>query len=179
MKMYLRALAPAAVFGLTMLFPGVALAQGSGPAGSVPTSSVPPSYFAKLAPLSNSGGTGSVGITFEGDRAAIFVSATGLSATPHIQTLDQGVCPAPSRVLATLSTSGSTAPSAATDPATAPRGSSYTYHRFIQLNADIIKAIKDGNASVVVGGPNPATPSYQARPSQATAPALCGTLKST
>ncbi|MGH3592038.1 MAG: hypothetical protein ACRDQI_05620 [Pseudonocardiaceae bacterium] len=179
MNIYLRALAPAAVMGLTALFPGVALAQGSGPTSSVPASSGPPSYFARLVSLTNSGGAGSAGITFEGDRAAIVVSALDLSATPHIQTLDLGMCPAPSRVLTTLSTSGSTAPAAATDLATAPSGSSYTYHRFIQLSANTINDIKDGHAVVVVDGPNLATSSHQAQPSKPTAPALCGTLKTT
>ncbi len=174
MKMYLQALAPAAVMGLTALFPGVALAQGSGPTSSVPASSMPPSYYAKLAPLTKSGGMGSAGITFEGDRAAIAISAVGLSPTPHIQTLDWGTCPAPSKVLDTLPTSGSTAPAAATDLATAPRGSSYTYHRIIPLPASTIKAIEAGHAVVLVDGANPATPGHQA-----TAPTLCGALKST
>ncbi|MBV9011086.1 MAG: hypothetical protein JO272_03370 [Pseudonocardiales bacterium] len=179
MKMYLSALAPAAVLGLTALFPGVALAQGSGPISSVPASSQPPSYYAQLVSLTNSSGMGSAGITFEGDRAAIAVSTLGLSATPHIQTIDLGTCPAPSRVLTTLSTSGSTAPAVATDPATAPRGSSYTYHRFIQLSANTINDIKDGHAVVVVDGPHIATSSHQAQLSQEAAPALCGTLKTT
>ena len=174
MKMYLQALAPAAVMGLTALFPGIALAQGSGPTSSAPPSNGPPSYYAHLAPTTKSGGAGSAGITFEGDRAAIAISANGLSATPHIQTLDQGTCPAPSQVLNTLPTTGSTAPAAATDLATAPRGSSYTYHRIIPLPASTIKAIENGHAVVMVNGANPATPGHQA-----TAPALCGVLKST
>lgn len=174
MKMYLQALAPAAVMGLTALFPGIALAQGSGLASSAPPRSGPPSYYAHLTPTTKSGGTGSAGITFEGDRAAIAISAMGLSPTPHVQTLDQGTCAAPTKVLNTLPRSGSTAPAATTDLATAPRGSSYTYHRIIPLPASTIKTIENGHAVVMVDGANPATPGHQA-----TAPALCGALKST
>ena len=67
-----------------------------------------------------------------------------------------------------------------------PGGSSYTYERTVQLDADTAAAVQNGTAVVVVHGVDPAglTPAAQekmseldpALPLAATLPAACGTL---
>ncbi|MGH3282627.1 MAG: hypothetical protein ACRDNW_26325, partial [Trebonia sp.] len=93
----------------------------------------------------------------------------------------------------TLSTSGSTAASEATNITVAPSGGSFTYHRTFTLNQATLDAIKNHNAVIVVHGLNPATAPKasvttpnslnvvlpgETKPVAllATAPALCGAL---
>ena len=94
----------------------------------------------------------------------------------------------------TLSTKGSTGPSAGTDVTVAPGGGSFTYHRTFTMNADTLASLKAGTAVFVVHGLNPAnapkaslsTPNSLnvTLPGQSkklaligTAPALCGALQ--
>ncbi|GAB3562238.1 hypothetical protein [Spelaeicoccus albus] len=87
----------------------------------------------------------------------------------------------------TLTTSGDTsAKSALAVKRAAIPGSSGTYKRTFQLSDKAIQAMKDGQASVVIHGLDPATLSKKAQneksplskdlPLAATAPAACGTL---
>lgn len=90
-------------------------------------------------------------------------------------------------VSTTLTDSGDTSADAAVDVEHAGiKGGSATYERTIDLDADTKEAIKDGRATVVVHGLDPAKQSQEVQdaksplvdslPQAATAPALCGTL---
>ncbi len=131
----------------------------------------------------------------------------------HIHIGGQGVCPsagadankdgvistaegvpAYGSVGTTLSTTGSTAASAATDVAIAPSGGSYTYRRTFTLNQATLKSVEAGTGVIVVHGLNAATAPKASLTSPSslavklpdtnkplalvgTAPALCGPLK--
>ncbi len=154
-------------------------------------------------------------LTLNGNEATISEQASGLASTfqgkpfPHVQHLHgqgQGQCPTSSDdadgngvlstpearssygdIQNTLSTTGDTSPSAATDVEIAPSGSSFSYSRTITLSDASVSAIKDGNAVIVIHGLDPAKAPPAAGsekstlvpslPLAATAPALCGQLK--
>lgn len=101
--------------------------------------------------------------------------------------------PAYGKIGTTLSTTGSTAASAATDVLIAPGGGSFTYDRTFTINQVTLDAIKAHKAVIVVHGLDPATapkaavttpnPLGAVLPGEtkpvallATAPALCGVL---
>src|SRR5699024_7046327 len=94
----------------------------------------------------------------------------------------------------TLSTKGTTDPSAFADVTVAPGGGRFTYQRTFTMNKDTLATVKYGTAVVLVHGLNPATAPNASLstptsldvplPDQdkkvaltATAPALCGTLQ--
>ncbi len=173
-------------------------------------------FSAQLKEQNGSGATGSVSITIDGDMATVSEKVSGLAETfggnpyPHVQhahvTMNEtGKCPtialdkngdgvvstpeggaAYGAVATTLSTKGDTSPAAATDLKVAGMGGSFTYERTFKMNQKTIDGIKNGQASVVVHGLDPATLSKEAQaaksplvpelPLAATAPALCGTL---
>lgn len=90
-------------------------------------------------------------------------------------------------ILTTLSTSGDTSPKAGTNVKIAPSGGSFDYNRTITLDSKSIDALKQGKAVIVVHGLDPATAPKAATtkksnlvpslPLAATAPALCGVVK--
>ncbi|UUT35586.1 hypothetical protein [Microbacterium elymi] len=175
------------------------------------------SYQAELGEMNNSNATGTVMITGTGDKATVTMKVSGLAETfdgdpyPHVQHIHiggQGTCPAPSAdkngddvvdtvegqpaygmIGTTLSTSGATDKSAATDLKVAGQGDSYTYDRTFTMNADTVAALQAGTAVVVVHGLDPSTLSEKAQgeksnlvptlPLAATSPALCGALQDT
>lgn len=174
------------------------------------------SYSAQLTEQNGSGASGSVSITLDGNMATVSEKVNGLAKIfdgnpyPHVQhahvTMNEtGKCPtiandkngdgvvstpeggaAYGEVATTLSTKGDTSPKAATDLKVAGMGDSFTYERTFEMNQKTIDGIKNGQASVVVHGLDPATLGKDAQaakselvpelPLAATAPALCGTL---
>ena len=180
-------------------------------AGAADTGS---SYQATLTPLNNQHASGTLMLQLNGSSATITEHVTGLAATfmgqpyPHVQHihgLAQGQCPTASAdqngdgvvntaegqpayggIQTTLSVSGDTSPSAATNIKIAPSGGSFDYSRTIELSADAMKAIQGGTAVIVVHGLDPSLISQQAQnekselvpslPLAATSPALCGKL---
>lgn len=174
------------------------------------------SYSAQLTEQNGSGASGSVSITLDGDMATVSEKVSGLAKTfndgpyPHVQHVHvtmnpTGKCPtiandkngdgvvstpeggaAYGEVATTLSSKGDTSAKAATDLKVAGMGDSYTYQRTFKMNQKTIDGIKNGQASVVVHGLDPATLGKKAQaeksplvpelPLAATAPALCGTL---
>lgn len=189
-----------------------AVVLSAGPAFAASNSS----YQATLGQLNGSSASGTVMVTVNGDQATITEKISGLPASfmgkpyPHVQHIHvggEGVCPTPNAdkngdgvvsttegepsygpIAVTLSTSGDTSPKAGTDLAIAPSGASFTYNRTITLDAATLAGLKDGKASVVVHGLDPATLSKAGQdakselvpslPLAATSPALCGELAS-
>ncbi len=164
------------------------------------------------AAKSNAGGT--LMLTLNGNQATITEDVHGLASTfmgnpfPHVQHIHggaKGVCPTASldangdgvistpeaapaygSVLTTLSVSGDSSASAATNVNIAPNGSSYHYSRTITLDSQTMQAIQNHTAVIVVHGLDPAnaapaatsakSPLVPSLPLAATAPALCGPL---
>lgn len=167
---------PAAALALAVAPASAALAQGD--------SSASTSYQATLAPQNNqSGASGMLSLTLNGNTATVTEHVSGLAATfngqpfPHVQHIHgmgNGACPtsaddangdgvvstveghaAYGMILTTLSTSGDTSPAAGTDIKIAPGGSSYDYSRTITLSDDALSAVKGSNAVIVVHGDDP------------------------
>lgn len=162
------------------------LAMATAPAGAATTS-----YQATLAPLNNSGASGTLMLTLDGDQATITEQATGLAATfsdapyPHVQHIHvngAGTCPATTAdangdgvisttegaaayggIGTTLSTSGPTTPAAGTTLNIAPSGATIDYSRTITLDATTVAAIQADKAVIVVHGLDPSTLSTQAQ----------------
>ena len=173
------------------------------------------SYSATLNPLNNqTGASGTLMLQLNGSTATITEQVSGLAQTfmnapfPHVQHIHggaAGMCPTQAddangdgvvstpeaakdygSVLTTLSVSGDTSASAATDVKIAPSGGSYSYSRTINLDSATMQAIQNGTAVIVVHGLDPATapkaatteksPLVPSLPLAATAPALCGKL---
>lgn len=186
---------------------GVASAQSTGTQTYMAT--------LKPVPLNGqNSASGTLTLTLNGDVATVHETVSGLASTfmgkpfPHVQHIHggaDGTCPTAANdtnhdgvistvegqntygaVQTTLSVTGSTAPSAATDVTIAPSGSSYTYDRTITLSPQSLADIQQGNAVIVVHGLDPATapqaatteksPLVPSLPLAATAPALCGSL---
>lgn len=175
-----RVLAPVAAIGLAGLLPGVAAAA---PASST--------FQATLAPLNNSGASGTVMVQIRGDQASVTEDVHGLAATfmgapyPHVQHihgLAQGKCPSASAdkngdgvvntaegqpaygaIQTTLSTTGGVGADQGTNVKIAPSGASFHYQRTFTLNAATRKALTGGTAVVVVHGLDPSTLSQQAQ----------------
>ncbi len=202
----IRLAAPVAALGLAGL--GLAIPAGAATPSSTTT------YQANLQPLNHQHASGSFTLQLNGNTATITEHTQGLAATfqngpfPHVQHihgLAKGTCPTQAdddngdgvvsipeaadvygQIQTTLSVKGSTAPSAGTNVKIAPSGSGYTYNRTIQLNQNTMKAIRNGNAVIVVHGLDPSLISKQAQnekskvvpslPLAATAAALCGPL---
>lgn len=172
---------------------------------------------ATLNTLNGSGTTGRAMVEVHGAEATVTVDVTGAAETfmdgpfPHAQHIHigaQGVCPPPSadtdgdgavnvveghpfygHIASSLTTEGDTSPDSGLAVERFPGGSSYTYERTVQLDADTAAAVQNGTAVVVVHGVDPAglTPAAQekmseldpALPLAATLPAACGTLAPT
>jgi hypothetical protein len=165
-----------------------ALAMASSPALAAEGS-----HQATLNEINGSGGTGSVWLDVQGDKAALDLQVSGLAETfndgpyPHVQHIHsgeeaRGECPtaaadengdgvisttegAPSYgpIVTTLGTKGSTSPDEGLNLKLAGMGGSYQIQRDIELNADTQKALDEGKAVVVVHGLDPATLSKEAQ----------------
>jgi hypothetical protein len=171
-------------------------------------------YHATLNPVNHSGGSGSAMLTMHGNKATVTEHWSGLAAKfkggpfPHVQHihgLAKGVCPTMSAdknrdgvvstpeaqpdygmIQTTLSTKGGISPKQGTNIKIAPSGPSTNYKRTFTVNDNTMKALKNGNAVVVVHGLDPSTlpkkaqsehsPLVKSLPLAATAPALCGPL---
>lgn len=173
-------LAPAAALGA---FSIVGL-----PAASAASSS---SYEATLDPLNESGASGTVTLTLDGDKATVTEKVQGLAESfmdkpyPHVQHIHigaQGTCPGTEAdkdgdevvsttegdpfygpIGTTLSMSGDTSPKAGTTLTVAPSGADFDYERTFTLNSATMKSLKAGKAVVVVHGLDPATLSEKAQ----------------
>lgn len=152
--------------------PGIAAAAGS------------TSYQAQLAPLNNSGASGTFMLQLSGSTATITEHVDGLAATfngqpyPHVQHIHidaKGQCPGMSAdtsgdgvisttegapfygaIGTTLSTSGDTSPAAGTTLTVAPSGASFDYKRTFDLDAKTLASVQKGTAVIVVHGLDPA-----------------------
>ena len=183
MKKHQRWAVPAAALGAA----GIALALPAATAGAAAATS----YSATLKPLNNSGASGTVMLTLDGDQATVTEHVAGLAATfggnpyPHVQHIHigaQGVCPtmsadknadqvvsttegAPSygAIGTTLSKSGDTSPKAGTTLTVAPSGAGFDYSRTITLDAKTLASVKAGKGVVVVHGLDPSTLSKKAQ----------------
>ena len=167
-----------------------------------------------LNTMNNSGTTGEAMVDVHGNQATVTVNVTGAAETfmdgpfPHAQHIHisaQGVCPPATadtdgdgvvstpeghpfygHIGTSLTTEGDTSADSALAVDRFPGGSSYTYERTFDLNADTAQSLKDGTAVVVVHGVDPAKmPAAAAKkmspldpklPLAATLPAACGTL---
>lgn len=93
----------------------------------------------------------------------IHISGQDTCPTPAADTNHDGVIstvegqPAYGMIGTTLSTSGDTSPSAATDVTIAPSGGGFSYSRTITLDQATLAAIQNKTAVIVVHGLNPAT----------------------
>lgn len=181
MKRKILALAAAApLIGLPLV--GIAtpaMAQSSGTQ----------TYTANLTPVplnNQTGASGTVTLTLNGNVATIHEQVSGLAATfmgapyPHVQHIHggaQGVCPTAAAdtnhdgvistteggpaygpIETTLSEApGGTTPADGTNLKIAPSGSAFTYDRTITLDATTMNSLQKGIAVVVVHGLNPAT----------------------
>lgn len=180
MKKSLRVLVPLAVAA-------VPLAMSTAPAHADSGEQ----YGATLNPLNNSGASGMLTLSLNGNQATINENVTGLATTfmgapyPHVQHIHigaKGVCPtaaadksgdgvinttegAPSYggIGTTLSTTGDTSPAAGTNVKTAPGGGSYDYSRTITLDSKTLESVQGGTAVIVVHGLDPATLSKEAQ----------------
>lgn len=161
------------------------------------------------------GATGTYMVTLNGNQATVTGRVSGLAAEfqggpfPHVQHihgLAAGQCPTADadadgngvistpeargnygEIQTTLSTSGDTSPDAGTNVDIAPNGSSFEYGRTITVSDATARAMREGNAEIVVHGLDPATapaaagsetsPLVPSLPLAATAPALCGALE--
>lgn len=200
-------LAPAAALPLALMAtPAFAASSGS-----------TTTYQATLTPVPLNGQTasGTITVRLTGNTARITEHVTGLAATfngapyPHVQHihgLAMGTCPpasadsngdgviavsegAPSYggIQTTLTVSGDTSPTSATNLKRAPSGSTIDYTRTIQVSQSTVDALTGGTAVVVVHGLDPAKAAPAATktkselvpslPLAATSPALCGALK--
>ncbi|TDD59668.1 hypothetical protein E1293_46305 [Actinomadura darangshiensis] len=148
-------------------------------------------YQARLGPLNNSGGSGSLTLELSGGTATITEHFSGLAATfkdmpyPHVQHIHggaEGVCPTKADdtsgdgvistpegqatygpIQTTLSVKGDTSPKAGTDIKIAPSGASTDYQRTIDLDAATLKSLRSGIGVIVVHGLDPATLPKQAQ----------------
>lgn len=198
--------AAGAVAALSLAAPAAAQADTGNGNGNM--------MHATLNPVNSSGGSGSVMIKMHGNKATVTEHWSGLAAKfkgdpfPHVQHIHgmgNGKCPAMSadknsdgvistpegqnaygKIQTTLATKGDTSPKAGTDIKAAPGGSSTNYKRTFTVNDNTMKAMKNGNAVVVVHGLDPSgmpkkaqqekSPLVKSLPLAATAPALCGQL---
>jgi hypothetical protein len=171
-------------------------------------------YTATLTGLSGSHAHGTLTLTLKGNKATIVEDVTGLASKfmgkpfPHVQHIHTGglgKCPtikadknndgvisttegtpAYGGIGASLTTSGDASPKAGLTLTTAPSGGSIHYKRTITLDKATVKAIKEGKATIVVHGLDPAKLSKKAQkeksdivpslPLAATSPAVCGKL---
>lgn len=150
----------------------------------------PETYQATLNEINDSGGSGMLTLTLNGNEATIHESWSGLAAKfngnpyPHVQHVHiagQGTCPSPSAdkngdgivdtvegqpaygsIGTTLSVKGDTGPKAGTNIKIAPAGSSTDYERTFTLNDKTLASLKSNTAVVVVHGLNPADLSKEA-----------------
>ncbi|HEX4491856.1 MAG TPA: hypothetical protein VH914_11670 [Acidimicrobiia bacterium] len=162
-----------------------ALSGGALFAVAAPAGAATASYEANLASVNNSGASGTLMLTLNGDQATITEQASGLAATfsnapyPHVQHIHingAGTCPttaadtngdgvisttegAPAYgpIGTTLSTSGPTTPAAGTTLNIAPSGATINYSRTFTLDAATVAAIQANKAVIVVHGLDPST----------------------
>ncbi len=190
------------------------LALGAVAMAGSPAMAADSSYQGALNALNGSSATGQVMVELNGNEATVTLDVSGLPETfndaayPHVQHIHiagQGVCPTPDadangdgivdtveggpsygEIGTTLSTSGATDASTATDLKAAGQGGAYTYERTFEMNQATIDSLKAGTSVVVVHGLDPATLSEEAAnaksnlvpelPLAATSPAACGVL---
>ncbi|PRW63095.1 hypothetical protein CEP50_12295 [Actinopolyspora mortivallis] len=135
--------------------------------------------------MNNSGASGTMTITLDGNEATVSQNVSGLAATfqngpyPHVQHIHingQGQCPTaeadangdgvvntaegkPSYggIGTTFTTSGDTSPDSATDIDRAPSGGNYTYNRTFTLSEESAQQVRENNAVIVVHGLDPST----------------------
>lgn len=168
---------------LLLLAPIAALAAGT---AALPAAHADDAwtYQANLAPINNSGASGSLWLTVKGNQATVTQTVSGLAQTfnnapyPHVQHIHggaMGMCPSTSAdtngdgvisttegaphyggIVTTLSVKGDTSPAAGVDVTSAPVGASYTYKRSITLDDKTLDALSDGTAVIVVHGLDPA-----------------------
>jgi len=198
MSRILLAGAVSSVIGICLLFPGSASAADSW------------SYQAALNPVTANqvSGNGASWISVTGNTAEIQIQVNGLlDGAPHAQTIRidaQGSCPAQAEpsgpisgtdgqplhgaVGAALTTDGDSSPAAALALSQFPAAGSYTYSRTIDLDQQVVAALRNGTAVLLVQGVDlNGTGSYDAvpgaseldptLPAEATDPALCGTFE--
>jgi hypothetical protein len=165
------------------------------------------SYQAALNPVTANqvSGNGASWISVTGNTAEIQIQVNGLlDGAPHAQTIRidaQGSCPAQAEpsgpisgtdgqplhgaVGAALTTDGDSSPAAALALSQFPAAGSYTYSRTIDLDQQVVAALRNGTAVLLVQGVDlNGTGSYDAvpgaseldptLPAEATDPALCG-----
>lgn len=148
-------------------------------------------YRATLNQVNHSGGSGSLTLTLNGNKATINEHWSGLASTfkggpfPHVQHIHvdaQGKCPTQSAdkngdgvistpeaaddygmIGTTLSVKGDTSPKAGTNVKIAPGGSSTDYSRTITLDDKTLNSLKNDSAVVVVHGLNPKSLSKKAQ----------------
>ena len=155
------------------------------------TANASTSYQANLQALNNSGASGTLMLTLNGNQAMIVEHTSGLAATfsgnpyPHVQHIHigaKGTCPTTTAdtngdgvistteggpsygaIGTTLSTSGPTTPAAGTVLNIAPSGAGFDYSRTITLDAATVASIKANIGVIVVHGLDPTTLSAKAQ----------------
>ncbi len=190
------------------------LALGAVALAGSPAMAADSSYQGTLNAINGSNATGQVTVDLNGNEASVKLNVSGLAETfndaayPHVQHIHiagNGVCPTaeadtngdgivdtpegqPSygEIGTTLSASGATDTSTATDLKLAGQGGAYTYERTFEMNAATMESLKAGTSVVVVHGLDPSTLSDEAAnaksslvpelPLAATSPAACGVL---
>jgi hypothetical protein len=168
-----------------------AIAVGGFALAAAPAGAATVSYQANLAPLNNSGASGTLMLTLDGDQATITENATGLASTfsgapyPHVQHIHidgMGTCPTTAAdtngdgvvntteggpsygaIGTTLSVSGPTTPAAGTVLNIAPSGATINYSRTITLDAKTVASIQANKAVIVVHGLDPTKLSAKAQ----------------
>src|SRR6478609_4782132 len=168
------------------------------------------SYQAALSPVAANlvSGNGASWISVTGSTAAVQIQVNGLlDGAPHAQSIridTQGSCPTQAQpggpvsatdgqplygaVGAALTTDGDSSPAAALALSQSPAAGSYTYSRTIDLDQQVVAALRNGTAVLLVQGVDlNGTGSYDAvpgaseldptLPAEATDPALCGTFE--
>jgi hypothetical protein len=170
----------APLFATTAVAVGVGILAAPGIASAADSSS----YQAQLAPLNNSGASGTFMLQLSGSTATITEHVDGLAASfngqpyPHVQHIHigaEGRCPTTAAdasgdgvisttegapfygaIGTTLSTSGDTSPAAGTTLTVAPSGASFDYQRTFDLDAKTLASVQNGTAVIVVHGLDPA-----------------------
>jgi len=176
---------------VTIAASGGALALSLFSAGPAVAATSSTSYEANLQSINNSGASGTLMLTLDGNQATITEHATGLAETfsgnpyPHVQHIHigaMGTCPTMAAdanadgvisttegaasygaIGATLSTSGPTTPAAGTVLNIAPSGSTIDYSRTFTLDAPTLASIQANTGVIVVHGLDPATLSAKAQ----------------
>lgn len=206
MSTYLRRITIGALAALPLaLAPGAASADHANGGYTATLAEINDSGGSGMFSLSIDGDQATVELSWSGLAAEfdggpyphvqhIHIGGEGVCPTQDLDANGDGIVNTPEGASAygavgtTLSLSGSTGPGAATDISVAPGGGSTTYSRTFTMNQKTLDAISEGTGVVVVHGLNPADLSQEAQdassplvpelPQAATAPALCGALRS-